>query len=589
MLVTAFVILASMPPPAAVEALRVAEEYVNAYFAQFPEEAFEAGFPDAPQDRFSDKSALARAAWETREDAWLSRLRAIDPAALEGTAAAVPYEYTREWLEATVEKRVCRLDVWNVSTAWGWLTVVSRTLADQPVSTPLERANALARVRDVARGVDTETANLREGLRQGFTAPRSNVDAVLLQVDAVLAAEVESSPFYSPAARDESGALAKELPRVIEAEILPAVRRHRDFLAGEYRGKAREATSVSAHPDGAACYAALLRFFTGLPLGPREIHENGLRQMKTIQDEMREIARRSFDTEDVPGLLQRLRTERRYTFGSAKEILDTVRAAIDRAEAAMPRAFGFVPDAEVVVRPYPAYQKRTGGGFYSSGGADEPGVYELGTHAPDELPRAGLEATTFHETWPGHHLQGKVALQRAGLHPVLRYFFNSGMGEGWALYSERLADELGLYSGDIDRIGMLSNDALRAARLVVDPGIHVLGWSRQRALDYMLAHTAESESSAAWEIDRYIALPGQSTAYMTGALEIRRLREMARERLGDRFDVRAFHDRVLEDGTINLAMLRRKIEGWIAAPQAAAEPTGETESRPALTARPPAR
>jgi uncharacterized protein (DUF885 family) len=280
---------------------------------------------------------------------------------------------------------------------------------------------------------------------------------------------------------------------------------------------------------------------------------------------MKEIARRSFGTEDVPALLKRLRTDPKYTFRSEKDVLDTVHAAIERAEKAMPRAFGFVPDAEVVVRPYPAYQKRTGGGFYSAGGPDQPGVYELGTYAPEKLARAGLEATTFHETWPGHHLQAKVALHRAGLHPVLRYFFNSGMGEGWALYSERLSDELGLYSGDVDRIGLLSNEALRAARLVVDPGMHTMGWSRQRALDYMLAHTAESESAAAYEIDRYIAVPGQATAYMTGALEIRRLRERAKERLGERFDLRAFHDRVLEDGTINLAMLRSKIEGWIAA------------------------
>lgn len=563
MLAAAFAILVSAPSPAVVEALKVAEEYVNAYFVQFPEEAFEAGFPDAPRDRLSDRRCDARAAWEAREDAWLARLHAIDPAALEGTEAATPYAYAREWLEATVDRRVCRLDVWNVSPAWGWLATVSRVLAEQPVSTAEERADARARVHDVARFVDTETANLREGLRQGFTAPRSSVDAVLAELNEVLAADLESSPFYSPAARDGTGALAGELARLVRVEVLPAVKRHRDFLAGEYRDRAREAVGVSVHPDGAACYAASIRFHTGLRLTPQEIHENGRRQMEKIEKEMLEIARRGFDTGDVPGLLKRLRTERQYTFGSEREILDTVHAAIDRARAALPRAFGYIPDAEVVVRPYPAYQKRTGGGFYSAGGPDEPGVYEIGTYAPEKLARAGLEATTFHETWPGHHLQGKVALKRAGLHPVLRYLFNSGMGEGWALYSERLADELGLYNGDIDRMGMLSNEALRAARLVVDPGMHVLGWSRQQALDYMLAHTAESEGAVAYEVDRYIAGPGQSTAYLTGALEIRRLREMARERLGDRFDLRAFHDRVLEDGTINLVMLRRKIESWV--------------------------
>jgi len=554
----------SSPSPA-VTASRVAEEYVNAYFHEFPEEAFEAGYPDAPRDRFGDRGAKARAAWAAREDGWLEQLRATSPASLEGTDAAVPYAYARQWLEATVGLRVCQVDLWNVSpTFTGWLDRVSSTLSNQPVTTPEERQAALLRARDVVRVVDTDIANLREGLRRGYTAPRGNVDAVTGYMDEVLAAEVEATPFYSPAERDESGELARTLAPLIEKEILPAVRRYREFLVDEYREKARESVGVSSNPEGAACYSASVLYHTGLPLTPEEIHENGVRQMEKIQAEMLEIARRSFDTDDVPALLQRLRTDPRYTFKSEEEILDVVHAAIDRAKAALPRAFGFIPKAEVEVRPYPAYQKRTGGGFYSSGsGADEPGVYELGTYAPEKLPRAGLEATTFHETWPGHHLQGKVALQRVGLHPILRYFFNSGMGEGWALYTERLADELGLYSSDVDRIGMLSNEALRAARLVVDPGMHVLGWSREQAVQYMLSHTAESESSVNYEVNRYLAVPAQATAYMTGALEIRRLREMARERLGDRFDVRAYHDRVLEDGTITLGMLRDKIERFV--------------------------
>jgi len=160
-------------------------------------------------------------------------------------------------------------------------------------------------------------------------------------------------------------------------------------------------------------------------------------------------------------------------------------------------------------------------------------------------------------------MQVSVVLEKGGAHPVLKYFFNSGMGEGWALYTERLADEMGLYSGDIDRLGMLSNEALRAARLVVDPGMHALGWSRERAVAYMLENTAESEGEVGYEIDRYLAVPGQATAYLTGSLEIQRLRAEAEARLGERFDVRAFHDRVLENGTISLPMLRSEIDRWV--------------------------
>jgi uncharacterized protein (DUF885 family) len=208
----------------------------------------------------------------------------------------------------------------------------------------------------------------------------------------------------------------------------------------------------------------------------------------------------------------------------------------------------------------------TGGGFYSAGAADgsTPGTYEFGTHEPRELNRAGgFEATTFHETYPGHHMQVSVGLEGPGVHPVLKYLFSSGLGEGWALYSERLADEAGLYTADVDRLGMLSNEAFRAARLVVDPGMHALGWSREQAVDYMLANTAASRGEVESEVSRYIAVPGQATAYLTGSLVIQELRREAEAALGARFDVRAFHDRVIKDGTITLTMLQASIHEWI--------------------------
>lgn len=282
--------------------------------------------------------------------------------------------------------------------------------------------------------------------------------------------------------------------------------------------------------------------------------------MNRIQSEMRDIAQWLFGNQDVREALARARSEPQFTFRSEDEILAYAQAAVDRAREAVPKWFGTVPQADVVIRPFAPFLKRTGGGFYSSG---PPATYQLGTYAPEKLSKAGLEATAFHETYPGHHQQSYVVLERGGAHPVLKYFYNSGMGEGWALYTERLADEMGLYSSDIDRLGMLSNEALRAARLVVDPGMHALGWSREQAITYMHENTAESDEETAYEIDRYLAVPGQATAYLTGSLEIRRLREEAAARLGDRFDVRAFHDQVLENGTISLPMLRQEIGRWI--------------------------
>jgi uncharacterized protein (DUF885 family) len=264
-------------------------------------------------------------------------------------------------------------------------------------------------------------------------------------------------------------------------------------------------------------------------------------------------------------LLNRLRTDRQYTFRSEDDVLAYAHAAVDRARARIRDWVGFVPDAKLVVKPFPAYQKASGGGFYASGSADgtRPATYELGTYQPETISRAGMEATAFHESYPGHHLQMSVALFGDGVHPVLRYIYVPSMAEGWGLYSERLADEMGLYSSDVDRLGMLSGQAFRAARLVVDSGLHVLGWTREEAIAYMLEHTAESRAYIETEVDRYLAVPGQATAYMTGSLEIQRLRRDAERQLGARFDVKSFHDAVLRDGAVTLPMLQEAVARWV--------------------------
>jgi len=564
----------AVAPAARAEA--IADEYVTGYYHQFPEEAYETGFP-APLDRLGDRSLEALAEWNEREDAWLTALREIDPASLEGSDAAVPYAFARERLEAATARRVCHTELWNVSPTWtSWHNFFPNVFAQQPVGTELARANALARARDVPRFIDTEIANFRRGVELGYTAPRSNVEAVIGQLDALLSMPPEQTPWFDPANRDGEAEFSAELRSVVADEIVPATRRMRDYLANEYLPEARQTVGVTTDPGGRECYLASVLFHATLPLTPEEIHANGLREMERIQADMREIGRRSFGTEDTQELLAIVRSDSRYSFETPEQIVAFAQAAVDRAHEAMPEWFGFVPTAEVQLKPYPDYMGVTGGGFYSAGSVDgsRPGTYEFGTHEPRELSRGGgFEATTFHETYPGHHMQVSVGLEGPGVHPVLQFFFSSGLGEGWALYTERLADEIGLYSDDVDRLGMLSNEAFRAARLVVDPGIHALGWTRQEAIDYMVAHTAESEGGIASEIDRYIAVPGQATAYLTGSLVIQELRRKAEVELGDEFDIREFHDLVIGDGTVTLGMLQDKIDRWIA------ENSGNREGR----------
>jgi uncharacterized protein (DUF885 family) len=207
----------------------------------------------------------------------------------------------------------------------------------------------------------------------------------------------------------------------------------------------------------------------------------------------------------------------------------------------------------------------SGGGFYSAGSADgsRPGIYTAGTYEPTSISQAGQEATAFHESYPGHHMQSAVTSKDESAHPILRFMYVSGTGEGWGLYSEKLADEMGVYSDAVARLGMLSNEAMRAVRLVVDPGMHVMGWSRDDAIQYMLDNTAQSVTGASSEIDRYSAVPGQATSYMLGSMEIQRLRKLAEGTLGEDFDIREFHDRVIANSNVTLPMMGAAIESWI--------------------------
>ncbi|MDH3577847.1 MAG: DUF885 domain-containing protein, partial [Gammaproteobacteria bacterium] len=541
----------------------IASDFVDGYYSQYPEEAYESAYPDAPMDRFGNHSESHLVAWDKQVDNWLEEVDALDPTPLSGTVDAVTYLFARERLEAIIGMRVCRMELWNVSPTWtGWPSMITSTLGVQPVSTAVEREAALARSSDIARYLDTEISNLRRGVGAGYLAPQTNVDAVVEQVTALIDTPVDESPFLDPAIRSKDSKFAKQYRETVEKSVIPALIRYRDFLAIKYSG--RDVIGVSANPDGEACYAASVRYWSSLPMDPGDIHRAGLSNMSRIQSEMLAIARESFGTDDLKSLLQELRTKPEYTFESEQAMLDYIDSAVGRAKAAMPDWFAYVPESRLIITPSPAFEKDSGGGFYSAGSADGSiGIYKVGTYNPTGISKAGTESTAFHESWPGHHLDSSIALGNQALHPILRYMWSSGTSEGWALYSERLADEIGLYSSELARLGMLSNEAFRAARLVVDPGMHVMGWTRQNAIDYMLENTAEGFDAVAGEVDRYAAVPGQATSYLVGSLEIQRLRQKAERMLGDKFDIRVFHNRILENGSVTLPMLGMSIDAWI--------------------------
>jgi uncharacterized protein (DUF885 family) len=542
----------------------VANEYFTAWVQAFPLDAMASGVPEAPNDRLNDNSLAARRAWQRREDAWLAQLQAIEVDQVRGSPQELTYGVLLETLEASRQTRICHDEYLPLSQQGGFqieLPVLSQL---QPLGTKTLRADALARWRAMPAYIDREIATLREGMRQGYTQPRLNAGEVLEQLDDILRIPPAQSPFAGLADRDSTPGFRDSVVAVVAREILPAVRRYRDYLASDYMPHARETTALSALPHGAECYRALVRRYTTLALEPRALYQLGLKQMAAIEAEMRPIAERSFGTSDLPALMARLRTDSLYTFHSREEVIRTAEQAVARAKGAMPRWFGHLPKQDVIVDPCLPFEENTGcPNSYISGTPDgtRPGRWRINASVPQ--PQAPLEGTAFHETIPGHHLQGAIAQERAGSSPITRYFGFSGYWEGWALYAEYLALQMGLYSSDLYRIGELGEQALRAARLVVDPGLSVLGWTRQQAVDYMLLHLPYSRTVAESEVDRYIAGPGQATSYMIGRLEIERLRAEAEARLGKGFDIRAFHDQILENGAVPLTLLRSHVEAWV--------------------------
>lgn len=552
------------PPDARVKSL--VDTYLAAFFDRNPETATVYGVPGRDHDKLTDNSLTAVRAWEAKEDAWLSELRPIDAKTIASQPLRAAYAIERQSLEGNVAKRVCRDELWPVSQMTGWQVNYGYLVTIQPVGTEEARREALARWSQLPKYIDTEIDNLREGIKAGYTAPKLNVRIVIDQVRGLANTPLKDSPFGSPGQRDKDPAFQNAFARLVTGHIVPAAKRYADFLDKEYLPAARDAIAVATLPNGAQCYDASVLYHSSAKKTAQEVHALGVQQNELLAAEMKVIGERSFQESDVARLLQKVRADPRYTFKSREEKIAYSQAALARAKAAAPSVFGLLPKADVVIRPYPKYREKNAPNEYNPPAEDgsRPAVFFISAYQAERQSRVEDESTAFHETIPGHHLQGAIALERTEIHPIGRYIFNSGYVEGWALYAERLADELKLFSGDLDRLGMLSSQGLRASRLVVDSGLHTLGWSRQQAIDYVLAHTAEGQHEVESEVDRYIIYPGQATAYMIGRLEIDAARDEAKAAMGSRFDLKAFHDRVLEDGGVPLTFLRGKITAWAA-------------------------
>ena len=481
----------------------IADEYIIAMLERYPTLATSYDIKGARHHRLFDNSLDSLATWQLKEDAWRRELDAAGKPQTVGSRDWVTYGFLDEELNASQAIRICRKELWETSTTTAWYTEVPFIFDVQPLQSDIDKADALARLGQVSRYIDTEIENLRQGLALGYSSPRMTVEGVPAQVRSLL---LRDNPFLNMGRRSNDDTFEKAVTGVFDNEVVPALNRFAEFIEREYLPTARTQISISYNPNGADCYPALIRSYATLSVTAEEVHRLGLNQVATIRNEMRTILDLHFGSESVAVFLRRINQSPEFTFRNEQDVLQYSVDSLDAARAKMSEAFDLLPKANVLVKPYPAFAASGSGEYHSSSeDGERPGIYYIAVIEPEQRSQATQQSTLYHETYPGHHLQGAIALELGGkVHSIARYLWNSGYSEGWALYSERLAEELDLYNRPLDKMGLLSDQSARAVRLVVDSGIHTKDWSRDKALEYMLNNCGWSRIDIENEINRYI-------------------------------------------------------------------------------------
>lgn len=469
-----------------------------------------------------------------------------------------------ENLAADVRLRGYEMPLNSDTQFWSNLSFMTRHAFDDEQAA----RNYIAKLDDVPRYFDEQIANMRAGLKRGFSVPR----AVLDGRDASIASYAnvkspEDSEFYAPLKSlpatmpgELQAALRKDAARAIRERVIPAYARLLAFFRDEYVPRSRKTLAAEAMPDGKAYYRQQIREYTTLDLDPEQIHQIGLKEVARIDAEMQATMKETGFKGDFPAFLQFLRTDPQFYAKTPEELL--MRAAwiakqvdekIGRYIGTLPRGrFGIVPVPEAIAPFWTA----------GRGGAS---TYWVNTYDLPSRPLYNLPALTLHESSPGHSLQGALALEQKQQPDFRSHDYISAYGEGWALYCEKLGREMGIYKTPYEEFGRETYEMWRAARLVIDTGVHHKGWTRAQAIDYLASHTALSTHEVETEVDRYISWPGQALSYKLGEMKIVELRARAEKELGPKFDLRAFHDAILSEGSVPLPLLEQRIDAWIAA------------------------
>ena len=433
----------------------------------------------------------------------------------------------------------------------------------------------LSRLSQLPAVVDQTIERMQEGLKQKITPPKITLRAVAEQIQAQIVSKVEESPFYRPFKNFPETVPLSEQERLraagkeaIEQSILPAYQKLHDFWVSEYFPNTRETIGLSSLPNGEQWYAFGVKVSTTTNLLPKEIHEIGLREVKRIRAEMDKIIKGSGFEGTREEFFEFLRGDPQFYYSKPEHLLAGYRDICKRADAELPKLFGKLPRLPYGVREVPEYSAPSQTTAYYHGGslkAGRPGWFYANTYKLETRPKWEMEALAIHEAVPGHHLQIALAQEMEDVPKFRKHGHYTAFVEGWGLYSESLGEEMGFYNDPYSKFGQLTYEMWRAIRLVVDTGMHAFGWDRQKAIDYFKANAGKQEHDITVEVDRYIVWPGQALAYKIGELKIKELRKFATKELGDRFDIRGFHDTVLGSGAVPLSILEQNVKNYVAA------------------------
>jgi uncharacterized protein (DUF885 family) len=522
-------------------------------------------------DRLSDESREFFQSDLEQKRNFLARFEAIDPSGFP-RQDALSRKLMIERLNQDIEGAKFKPWEMPVNQMNGPHLELPDLIVLTPFNTVADYENYLGRLRQIPRFFDQVTMNMRQGMRDGLMPPRYLLEKVAAETEDIAGKTGENSPFAKPVREFPSAVPPPEQKRLgdailaaIDDQVVPAYRRFAAFVRDEYAPHGRSDPGVWSLPDGAARYRYAIRRLTTTDQTPDQLHELGLQQVHEIEGEMLAVAHQ-LGFKDLASLNDHLKSDRRFYATSGQQLLDLYQKYVRDMEPELPKLFGHLPKSKLAVIPMEASRSKNAvPADYSEGTADgsRPGHINVNEWDPEHRLVLNVEAIAYHEGIPGHHLQLSLAQEIEDLPAFRRHAGYTAFVEGWALYAERLGKEVGAYRDPYSNYGRLENEMWRAIRLVVDTGVHEKRWSREQMVDYFHRYTAMDELNIQSEVDRYIAWPGQALAYKLGQLEILNLREEARRKLGDRFDIRAFHDEILGNGALPLDVLQAEATAWI--------------------------